>query len=174
MKYCEEIGIEAGAASRLFVYYGIASCVGRLVSGRLCDFEKVNTFYVYQTAELVTGASIIIVTMATSYGHVVVFIAIYGFCDGAFITTLNVLLLTCVSPPKIPVAISWEMQISSFFLVSGPPIAGMLSHIGKGGEFLKKMWCCVSGSDKAVWVLSTELITQISHRKGFQSRRFKR
>ncbi|CAH3036768.1 unnamed protein product [Pocillopora meandrina] len=46
VKYCEEFGIQAGAASRLFVYYGIASYAGRLVSGRLCAFEKVNTFYV--------------------------------------------------------------------------------------------------------------------------------
>ena len=129
MQYCEEIGIKADVASRLFVYYGLASCAGRLVSGRLCDFEKVNTFYVYQVAELVTGTSIIVVTMATSYAHMVVFIVIYGFCDGAFITTLNVLLMTCVTAQKVPVAIGWEMQISSFFLASGPPIAGVSPHI---------------------------------------------
>lgn len=44
MKYCEEFGIQTGAASRLFVYYGIASYAGRLVSGRLCAFEKQREF----------------------------------------------------------------------------------------------------------------------------------
>ncbi|KAJ7393162.1 hypothetical protein OS493_006128 [Desmophyllum pertusum] len=127
VRYCEDIGITADAASRLFVYYGIASCVGRLVSGRLCDFEKVNTFYVYQVSELIAGTSILVVTMATSYVHMVVFIVIYGLCDGAFITTLNVLLMTCVSPQKVPIAIGWEMQISSFFLASGPPVAGLMA-----------------------------------------------
>ncbi len=124
VRYCVDMGITPDAASRLFVYYGLASCVGRLVSGRLCDFQKVNTFYVYQVAELVLGTSVLIVTLATSYMHLIIFIVIYGFCDGVFITTLNVLLITCVSPPKVPVAIGWEMQISSFFLASGPPVAG--------------------------------------------------
>ena len=122
--YCADIGISADAASRLFVYFGLASCAGRLVSGRLCDFQRVNTFYVYQVAELVAGTSILLVTMATSYIHMIIFAVIYGFCDGVFITTLNVLLITCVSPPKVPVAIGWEMQISSFFLASGAPVAG--------------------------------------------------
>ena len=129
MAYCADIGISPDAASRLFVYFGLASCAGRLVSGRLCDFQKVNTFYVYQVAELVAGTSILLVTMATSYTHMITFAVIYGFCDGVFITTLNVLLITCVSPPKVSVAIGWQMQISSFFLASGAPVAGVLYPI---------------------------------------------
>ena len=125
MRYCEDIGITPDAASRLFVYYGLASCAGRLLSGRLCDFKKVNTFYVYQASELVVGTLILVVTMASSYVHVIAFSVIYGFCDGVFVTTLNVLLMTCVSPQKVAAAISWHMQISSFFSASGPPVAGM-------------------------------------------------
>lgn len=127
VRYCEDIGITADAASRLFIYYGVASCVGRLVSGPLCDFEKVNTFYVYQVSELVVGTGILLITMATSYLHMAIFIVIYGLCDGIFITTLNVLLLSCVSPAKTPVSIGWEMQVSSFFLASGPPVAGLMA-----------------------------------------------
>ena len=52
VQYCEDIGITADAASRLFVYYGLSSCAGRLVSGRLCDFKMINTFFVYQIAEI--------------------------------------------------------------------------------------------------------------------------
>ena len=124
MRYCEDIGITADAASRLFIYYGVASCFGRLASGRLCDFKQVNTLYVYQVSELVAGTGILLVTLATSYTHMVVFVVIYGMCDGVFITTLNVLLLTCVSPAKTAASIGWEMQVSSVFLASGPPIAG--------------------------------------------------
>ena len=136
MRYCEDINITADAASRLFIYYGLASCVGRLVTGRLCDFEKVNTFYVYQVAELVVGAGTLLVTLATSYFHMVIFIVIYGLCDGAYITTLNLLLLTCVSPEKVPTALGWQMQVSSFFLASGPPIAGMFPRKGPSPQGL--------------------------------------
>ncbi|XP_068753908.1 monocarboxylate transporter 8-like [Montipora capricornis] len=127
VRYCEDIGINADAASLLFVYYGVSSCVGRLASGRLLDFHRVNTFYVYQAAELVVGAGILLVTLATSYLHMVIFIIIYGLCDGVYITSLNVLVLKCVSPAKTSVALAWEMQLSSLFLASGPPIAGLIA-----------------------------------------------
>ena len=78
----------------------------------------------YQVSELIAGTSILVVTMATSYVHMVVFIVIYGFCDGVFITTLNVLLLSGVSPSKASVALGWQMQTSLLFLASGPPVAG--------------------------------------------------
>ena len=126
VRHCEDIGISADAASRLLVYYGITSCAGRLVSGQLCDSQKVNTFFVYQVAELVLGTSVLFVTMATSFVHMVVFIVIYGFCDGVFITTLNVLVLKCVIQRKVPVALAWQMQACSLFLASGPPVAGTL------------------------------------------------
>ena len=55
-----------------------SSCAGRLVCGRLCDFGMINTFFVYQTAEIVAGMSILFVTMTTSYAHMIVFILVFG------------------------------------------------------------------------------------------------
>ena len=111
------------------MYYGLASCAGRLISGRLCDFKKVNTFYVYQVSELLAGTLILIVTMATTYVHVVIFIVLYGFCDGVFITTLNVLIITCVSPSKVPLSLGWLIHVSALFLASGAPVAGTLFQV---------------------------------------------
>ena len=84
----------------------------------------INTFFVYQIAEMVAGMSILFVTMATSYVHMIVFIVIFGFCDGAYITTLNLIAITCTSPDKIALALAWQMQMSSFTTASGPPIVG--------------------------------------------------
>jgi len=63
--------------------------------------------------------------MATSYAHMIVFIVIYGFCDGVFATTINVLVITCVSQSQVPFAIDWELQITSIVVAGGPPAAGM-------------------------------------------------
>ena len=95
------------------------------MSGRLCDIEKVNDFYVYQLAEVVVGTGTLVISIATSYVDMVIYIVIYGFCDGAFITALNVLILNCVSPEKTPAALGWEMQVTSLFTASGPPVAGI-------------------------------------------------
>ena len=47
----------------------------------------------YQLAEVVVGTGTLVISMATSYMDMVIYIVIYGFCDGAFITALNVLIL---------------------------------------------------------------------------------
>ena len=57
------------------------------------------------------------------------FIVIYGFCDGLFITALNVIVITCVSQSQVPVAIGWELQITSSVVAGGPPVAGMSIYV---------------------------------------------
>ena len=72
------------------------------------------------------GLSTILVTLASTYTPLVIYTVIYGLGDGFFITSLTVLLLT-VSPQKTAAVIGWEMMLVSFFLASGPPLAGKCS-----------------------------------------------
>ena len=62
-------------------------------------------------------------TLASTYTPLIIYIVIYGLGDGFFFTSLTVLILT-VSPEKTAVVIGWEMMLVSFFLASGPPLAG--------------------------------------------------
>ena len=80
--------------------------------------------YIYQGVEFVVGLSTILITLAGSYSDMIVFAVFYGFCDGCFITTLNVILLTSVEESKRPASLGWNMQVASIFMGSGPPIAG--------------------------------------------------
>jgi len=80
--------------------------------------------YIYQGVEFVVGLSTILITLADSYSDMIVFAVFYGFCDGCFITTLNVILLTSVEEAKRPACLGWNMQVASIFMGSGPPIAG--------------------------------------------------
>ena len=70
------------------------------------------------------GLSTILITLADSYSDMIVFAVFYGFCDGCFIITLNVVLLTSVEEAKRPASLGWNMQVASIFICSGPPIAG--------------------------------------------------
>lgn len=123
IRYCEDLGISAEKGSRLFIYYGLCSAIGRLLAGILCNHKKVNTFYVFQVAEIVAGLSIILVTLTTTYTPLVIFIVVYGIADGFFFTSLCAILLTA-SPLKTAAVIGWEMMLVSVFLASGPPLAG--------------------------------------------------
>lgn len=111
------------------MYYGLTSAIARIPVGRICDVRGMNPFYLYQSAEFVVGLSTILVTLASDYTTLIVFTVIYGLCDGVFITTLNIILMSSVEGTKRPAALGWQMQVASIFLASGPPVAGMLSII---------------------------------------------
>ena len=90
----------------------------------MCNNEKVSPFYVFQAAEFVAGLSTILVTLTTTYAPLVIYVIVYGLSDGFFFTSLSFILLTA-SPLKTPAVLGWEMMLTSAFLASGPPLAGM-------------------------------------------------
>ena len=88
------------------------------------------------------GVSTILITLADSYSDMIVFAVFYGFCDGCFITTLNVILLTSVKESKRPASLGWNMQTASIFMGSGPPIAGKRHCCAHAGEGAVGSWQC--------------------------------
>lgn len=126
VRYCEDLGISSDKGSQLFIYYGLCSAIGRLLAGVLCNHPRVNTFFVFQAAEFVVGLSTILVTLTSTYIPLVIYIVIYGLSDGFFFTSLSVILLTA-SPLKTAAVLGFEMMLTSVFLASGPPLAGLLA-----------------------------------------------
>lgn len=123
LRYCEDLGISSEKGSKLFIYYGGCSAIGRLLAGIMGNHRRVNAFFVFQAAEFVVGLSTILVTLTTTYTPLVIYIVVYGLSDGFFFTSLSVILLTA-SPLKTAAVLGWEMMLTSAFLASGPPLAG--------------------------------------------------
>ena len=105
------------------MYFGLSSAIGRLLAGTFYHHPRVNAFIVFGAAEFVIGLSTILVSLASTYTPLIIYMIIYGLGDGFFFTSLTVLLLT-VSPQKTAVVIGWVMMLLSFFVTSGPPLAG--------------------------------------------------
>ena len=123
LRYCVDLGISSEKGSKLYIYYGGCSTIGRLLAGILCHHRRVNAFYVFQAAEFVVGLGTILVTLSTTYKALVIYSIVFGLGDGFFFTSLNVAILT-VSPLKTAAVLGWEMTLVAFFLASGPPLAG--------------------------------------------------
>ena len=47
MRFSEGLHVSADAASRLYIYVGITTFIGRLLSGILCNIRAVNPIYVF-------------------------------------------------------------------------------------------------------------------------------
>ena len=141
IRYSEELGVSAEKASRLFIYQGLCSSAGRLLSGFLCNHPRVDTFKVYQAAQFTAGLSIILMTAVPTFSTLTICMVFYGLGDGFFNTSLSVLTFTA-SPLKPATLLGWRMTMSALFMASGPTLAGKchipLRRIQEFGELSVK------------------------------------
>lgn len=127
VKYSEELNITAEKASKYYMFLGLSSAVGRLLSGRLCDVKCVNIQYVNQLAIAITGMATVLLPLARTFVSVAFYTVVFGFADGAFMTTQNVILLSIVGPERRATAFGFGNMLCAFAVASGPPLAGLIA-----------------------------------------------
>ncbi|XP_078351631.1 monocarboxylate transporter 10-like [Oculina patagonica] len=127
VKYCEDIGISAQKGSQLFIFIGLASCLARLMTGRLCNDKRVNPVYIYQACLATAGLAAFLLPFATQYWNLIVFSAIYGLSDGIFITTQCFILLTCVDRKRRTASFCILNLLYSFSAAAGGPVAALIA-----------------------------------------------
>ena len=124
IKYTEELGIEAGPASKLFIYLGISTFLARPLSGLLCSIPRIKPQYVFQAALLINGVSTILLPLIESYSQLIAYVVVYGACDGIYISMLNVLVLNSIEAERRASAFGVELFLTALTTLVGPPIAG--------------------------------------------------
>ncbi|KAL9954120.1 hypothetical protein ACROYT_G041618 [Oculina patagonica] len=127
VKYSEEQGISPDNASRLLMFYGLTSCIARLLAGRLCDLKCINPRFVFQVGGCISGASVLLVTVARSYLPFVLCSIFFGLGNGVIVTTSNLIFLTCLDVKRRASAFGLANCLSSFAIASAPPFAGFLA-----------------------------------------------
>ena len=121
--------MSADAASRLFVYIGITTFIGRFLSGLLCNIHCVNPFYVFMFGLILDGSSSVFLSQAKNYSHLIVFAFFYGLADGLVIGTFNITILYCVEPSKRASAFGLSALFYGTTIATGPPLAGTCTFI---------------------------------------------
>lgn len=124
--FSEDIDVTAVEASRLFIFIGFASSVGRLVTGRLCNETTVNPVYIFQISMLMACLATFLLAFSSKYWHLIVFSAAYGFSDGIFVTSQCYILLSCVDVKRRTASFAINNMFYSFAAAAGGPIAGEL------------------------------------------------
>ena len=111
------------------MFLGISSGTSAFLIGRLCDVKWINIRYVNQLGILVSGISTLLLPLAKNYLFVAFYAVVFGFSDGAFITTQNVILLNIVGPKRRAAAFGFGCMLCSLALAAGPPFTGKNSEI---------------------------------------------
>jgi len=126
VKFAEGLQVSADAASRLFIYIGISTFIGRLLSGFLCNIRCVNPFYVFMVGLILDGSSAVFLSQAKHYGQLIAFAFSYGLADGLVIGTFNITILYCVEPSKRASGFGLSALFYGTTTATGPPLAGKL------------------------------------------------
>ena len=118
--------MSADAASRLFIYIGISTFIGRLLSGFLCKMRFVNPIFLLMFSLILDGSSNIFLSQSKTYEQLTAFSFFYGLADGLEIGTFNITMLNCVEPSKRASAFGLSALFYGTAIATGPPLAGTL------------------------------------------------
>ena len=129
MKYSEEQGISSDNSSRLLMFYGLTSCIARLIAGRVCDLKCINPHFVYQTGSFIAALSIIFLPLSSSHVHFLVCSVFYGLGGGTSMATSNLMFLTCVDERRRASAFGLASCLGSISVLTSPPLAGKFVQV---------------------------------------------
>uniref|UniRef100_A0A8W8JER5 Monocarboxylate transporter 10 n=1 Tax=Magallana gigas TaxID=29159 RepID=A0A8W8JER5_MAGGI len=104
----------------------VTSGVGRLVFGKIADFQFVNRVYMQQCAFVVMGIVTACIPFSASFEGLIAICLILGICDGVFVCLLGPIAFDIVGPMEASQAIGFMLGGFSLPLTVGPPIAGLL------------------------------------------------
>jgi len=126
-KFSEDLGVSADAASRLFIYIGITTFIGRLLSGFLSNMRRVNPVYVYMFGILIDGLNVTFLTQASTYGHLIAFSFFFGLADGISVGTFYISVLNSVETSKRASAFGLSALCYGTMIATGPALAGFMT-----------------------------------------------
>lgn len=124
IKYTGELNIPQHKAARLYIFMGIATFLSRPLVGALCSVRALKPQYIYQIALFGNGIATLLLPLAQDYPGMVAYVVVYGACDGAYITMLNVLILSSLDDKRRASGFGIETCLASLTTLIGPPLAG--------------------------------------------------
>ena len=86
--------------------------------------KRITPIYVFQFGMLVSGVSVIMFGVPSSYVPLAVISAFFGMGDGTSLTAGNLLLLTTVEPKKRASAFGLANMLISVSVATGAPLSG--------------------------------------------------
>ena len=138
MKYAEELSIPRKQAARLYIYMGITTSLGRPFVGLLSSVKCMKAQWLYQVALFGNGFSTILLPHISHYSGLVGYFLVYGACDGAFISLLNVLTLGVLDEQQRAGGLGMQLLLSSISTLIGPPLAGRFNNNNNNKAFIKE------------------------------------
>jgi MFS family permease len=121
--FAVENGMSTELASYIIAILNAASFFGRVIPGVLGD--KLGRYNAFSAAALSSGILLLCMQWLNSNASIIVFSALYGFCSGAIVSGMSVVLTQVPKDPReIGTYMGMGMATVSIAALVGPPIDG--------------------------------------------------
>ena len=132
--FAESLGLSSGVGAGIVAAFNACTTVGRFAAGPLCDrIGPLNTFACTVVLNAVT--TLAIWPISSTLPPLIVFAILNGMANGAFFTTLPMVVVSMLDPSRAAVGMALSITGWSAGYLLGTPIAGFLlqaSGTGKG------------------------------------------
>ena len=123
------MGIPADKGATLFMFIGVFATLGRLGGGLLCNLKWIKARVLVQASAFVMGTSVILLTLAKTYGALVAISIVFSASDGIWNVTFLIECLNSVEESKQASAFGFTMISAGVFALGGPPLIGLCSSV---------------------------------------------
>ncbi|KAK6964454.1 monocarboxylate transporter 7 [Biomphalaria glabrata] len=120
------LGIEKEQAAFLLSIIGITNLVGRVLTGIVITFSRIDPILVTIVALIICGIMTIVCPFCYSFGALAAVSAIFGLGVAAYISMCSILLCELLGVNKLTNAFGFVILFRGIACIIGPPMAGAI------------------------------------------------
>lgn len=125
-RHAQDCGLNLSQIAYLYVGFGVASVIGRLLSGKTGDIKYLDPCHLLFLTAILAGVSTILCPFARTFTNLLVYFCANGICDGFHATLTIVIILRNTSAEQATKWTSIFLFIISFGFAFGPPFGGKI------------------------------------------------
>ncbi|XP_043193230.1 uncharacterized protein LOC122365772 isoform X2 [Amphibalanus amphitrite] len=119
-------GVEPDKAAFLLSVIGITNTLGRVLSGFITDFPRVDALFVNNLCILLSGVCVFLIPFCSSYASFVAVCVAFGFFVAGYISLTCMVLVDLLGIDKLSNAFGLLILFRGTASMVGPPVAGAL------------------------------------------------
>ncbi|XP_037087521.1 monocarboxylate transporter 12-like [Pollicipes pollicipes] len=119
-------GVEPDSAAFLLSVIGITNTLGRVISGFITDFPRVDALFVNNVCLMLSGVCIFLIPFCSSYASFVVVCVAFGFFVAGYISLTCIVLVDLLGIDKLSNSFGLLILFRGTASMVGPPVAGAL------------------------------------------------
>lgn len=126
IRIADNIGVPRSQSSLLIGYLAITQAISKVAFGQFGDIEANSRITVMQIFSLVCAVNITLCPLANNYVFLVVFVVVFGICDGCFAVFATMGTLLIVGKEDMPSAYGNVCCVISVAQLIVTPLTGIV------------------------------------------------